>query len=305
MKEYVLLCKSIGVDYLTITNPEYTKAFEKTLQAINKIEPGMVIYHDAITAFQNETNKKEFKSLLQDNKIIVTSPGDWKKMDKLLKKVRKEPFQLSILKKKSPSNQLPRFSPQLLASIYQNSVSFFSVNSGHLPLQAKSIGLLTLTNHSPLYSELSKYFDVSDITENTPDPSKTIIVDARGASLPFGPFLEEYSSTNHIVALVSSETSDFIEADEYIYFPENHPSHDILAAQMIYGAVGINGLSKDLVQYNQRLKNQKVRATGRLRYSPAEWEGIDSRKLEKIELLAGELISEYASPGCQITVVKG
>ena len=303
-EEYDKLLSSLGVDYLLVDEEDLSK-YRKTIKAIEKANPERYFIEDrGIIPLENITKKKELQAALSSNRIIAYEKEDEKRLQKLLKKIRRENFVLTqFSKKRSLSNQ-PRFSAKLLTKIYESSVTHFELNGSLLPVTRKELGFISPYANSPLKSELDKYFEVDDVSEVPPSTGQIIILDARSSPEIFLPFLDQYAD-HHIIALVSPDSKDMIQADEFLYFPEHHPVHDILAAHMIYGAVGVQGEAAVSFLNLPESHSKKIAASGKLRYAPASWEGMDETKLQKVDALAKDLVKNAASPGCQITVVKG
>lgn len=303
-KAYTNLLSNLGVDYLLVAEDDRVK-FPKTIKALENVnEHQLFLNREDLADLQDIEKKKELVELFKSDGILIYEKKDQKKLEKLLKKVRKERFTLSQFLKKDILETEANFSPQLLTKIYEASVSHFQSDKVALPVVRKELGFISPYGNSPLESELEKYFVVEDVTEIPPKEGEVIIMDARSSPEIFQPFIDQYQD-HHIIALVSPDSKDEIEADEFLYFPEHHPVHDILAAHMIYGAVGVQGEAAISFLHHPQIHLGKIAASGKLRYAPAIWEGMDETKLKRVDNIATELIKNAAAPGCQITVVKG
>ncbi len=300
-REYLTLCKNQGIDYLVAPEP----ATSDFVASLMELDPAYLIPGADLHAVDAKTNKKEVRSLLEKDLILLAGKAEWPKLEKNIRKLRKDKFSLSHYQKVSGNAGVPNFSAQLLTSLHHHSAAFFSKEKSVLPLDDKTIAFLAQTSGSPLESELKKYFEVTDVRDISPAKGTTILVDARADGRVLEPFLESYRDQHQVIALVSNESKHLVEADEYIFFPENHPVHDVLIPQMVYGAIAIDGRSEELANELTGITNRIVLAAGKLRYAPAEWEGLNSQKLREIDEIVRELIEKRASPGCQITVIKG
>lgn len=305
LKKYVQLLSKAGADYVLM--PElgnYSQQQAEVLRELTQIDSSFFLREDRMMTL-GKLGKKQLREVFEQDGIALVRPQDLPKLEKTIRKVRKSPFVLSSLIAARERPEAVNIPTKLITSIYQNAVVHLANETSVLPIQTREIALLTSNPHGPLTSELTKYFEVRDIISQPPTPGQTIIVDARTSSETFLPFIEQYEQDHKIVALVSSKTSTFVNAHEFLYFEESLPLYDELIPQMLYGAVGILGQSSGTATPFAHLPVKIVPSFGKLRFAAPEWEGMSSDSLDLIQELAREMILEHAAPGCQVTVLKG
>ncbi len=303
VQQYVKLCRTQGIDYLVISDDYAEMDYAKFVRHLLNHDSSFVISPSVLEVPGEKANKKEIRNLLDQDHILIVQPDHWTQLNKNLKKLRKEDFTQSQYTKFDGDVTTPEFSTQMLTSIYHHSVTLSARSSPSLPLNQSQIAYLAPNPSSPLLTELRRYFDVRDATLEAPVKGQTLLIDARVDGMALAFFLENYKDY-HKIALISGDSEHMIDADEYLYFPENKPVHDLLIPQMLYGAIEIDGASQTPLDAAQ-VSTFIVESAGRLRYAPPEWEGVDGQKLSKIDDLARELIERRAAPGCQVAVIKG
>ena len=304
LNKYVQLCLHEGVDYLIVPDLSEASADDRrVISSLLQIDSSFFIARSKFDDEFEKLSKKELRESLSRDQLLLMQPPELAQAHKNLSKLSKENFKYAQYTKHE-DRTAPNFSTQLISSIYQHSVVHFGPENSMIPLNVKSLGLLSPSFESPLKSELKRYYQVEDITEKSPKEGQVILVDARVDDKTLLPFIESYRQSHRIIALVSQETSSDIDADEYLLFPEQEAIHDILIPQMLYGASGIDGDLIELVNY-PNLRSSPVPSAGKLRYAPPDWEGVSESQLKAIDSLANQIIASRATPGFQVSVVKG
>ena len=305
LEKYLELSLKAGVDYLLVPDLENIpgpkrEIFERLIQ----MDSSFFLSESRLEVLE-KAGKKQLRALLSEDKIAIVIPSLMPKLTKTLKKLERNPIAVSALTSNRKRPQHVNIPTRLITSLYQHAVSYLSHKNRTLPIQSKEIALLTTNPHGPLTTELSKYFLVRDITRQSPAEGQPIVVDARNSAELYSPFVDQYKASHPIIALVSSKTGTFIEADEYIYFEENSPLYDELIPQMLFGAIGILGRKSGEKSPYAHLQFSTIASLGKLRFANPEWEGLSSDSLQMIQKIVSEMINNRAAPGCQITVIKG
>lgn len=305
LRKYIQLLSKAGVDYVLIPDmASFSDPQAAVLQQLTQIDSSFFLSEARFMSL-DKVGKKQIREVLEQDRIALVGPGDLPKLIKSLRKVQKTPIALSSLIAARERPEVVKIPTKLITAIYQNAVVHLAKQESVLPIQTREIALLTTNPHGPLTSELAKYFEVRDIISQPPTPGQTIIVDARTGAEAFMPFIEQYQEDHKIVALVSARTPTFVNAHEFLYFEESLPLYDELIPQMLFGAIGILGQNSGVDTPFTDLPVQAVPSFGKLRFAAPEWEGMSSDSLRNIQVLAHEMISEHAAPGCQVTVLKG
>ncbi|MDW3196275.1 MAG: serine hydrolase [Cytophagales bacterium] len=305
LEKYIQLLSRAGADYVLL--PDLTKFTDPQVDVLRKlirIDSSFFLSEDRLQTLE-KVGKKQLRLILEQDGIALIKPEELPRLAKSLRKVQKNPMALSTLiaSRERPDHVI--IPTKLITAIYQNAVVHLSAEKSVLPIQTREIALLTNNPHGPLTSELTKYFEVRDIISQPPKYGQTIIVDARTSAEAFMPFIEQYQEDHKIIALVSSKTPTFVDADEFLYFEESLPLYDELIPQMLFGAIGVLGRNSGVATPFAHLPSQIIPSFGKLRFAAPEWEGMSSDSLALIQQLAQEMIIEHAAPGCQVTVLKG
>lgn len=305
LEKYIQLLGRSGVDYVLLPALEsLPKPQAEVLKHLMRIDSSFFLDETRLMSLE-KVGKKQLREVLEADRIALVKPEELDRLSKTLKKLQKNPVILSSLiaaRERPAPVQIPT---KLITSIYQHAVVHLAKEESVLPIQTRAIALLTNNPHGPLTSELTRYFEVRDIISQPPTPGQPIVVDARIGAEAFLPFIEQYKASHKIIALVSDKTPAFIDADEFLYFEESLPLYDELIPQMLFGAVGILGRKSGEDSPFIHVPQSIVPSFGKLRFAPPEWEGLSQDTLTAIEDLAHEMITEYAAPGCQVTVLKG
>ena len=305
LEKFVQLLSKSGADYVLLPDlAKFPSPQAEVLRKLIDIDSTFFLSEDRFMAL-DKVGKKQLQQVLEEDRIALVKPDALPKLVKSMRKIRMNAMVLSslIAARERPSHvNIP---PGLIAAIYQNAVVHLSDEASVLPIQTREIALLSTHPHGPLTSELSKYFEVRDISSQPPIPGQTIVIDARNGVETLLPFVEKYEQGHKIIALVSAKTSTFVKANEFLYFQENLPLYDELIPQMLYGAIGIPGQHSGEVTPFAHVRESIVPSFGKLRFATPEWEGMSSDSLQQIQEIAREMIEEHAAPGCQVTVLKG
>ncbi len=305
LEKYVQLLSLAGIDYVLLPNlDQYADRQARVLRQLISVDSSFFLDENRLKAME-KVGKKQLRKVLEEDRIALVGPEELPKLAKTLRKIQRNPIELSSLITSRERPETVHIPTKLITAIYQHAVVHLATEPSALPVQTREIALLTNNPHGPLTSELAKYFEVRDIISQPPSPGQTIIVDARTNVEAFMPFIEQYQHDHKIIALVSSRTPAFVGAHEFLYFEESLPLYDELIPQMLFGAVGILGQQSGEKSPYDHLPAAIVPSFGKLRLAAPEWEGMSSDSLAFIEDLAREMIREQAAPGCQVTVLKG
>lgn len=305
LEKYVLLSMAVGIDYILVPElTNYPDPQRKVIEKLMHIDSSFFLLETQLKAL-NKVGKKHFKEVLNNDQIAIVPPALLPKLAKTLKKIERNPIPVSSLISNRQRPTQVHIPTHLLTSVYQNAVTHLAYAETVLPIQTKEVALLSTNPHGPLATELARYFKVRDITSQAPLDGQPVVIDARNSAEEFLPFLQQYQSSNPIIALVSPQTGSFIEADEYLFFTENLPLHDELIPQMLFGAIGIQGQLSGGKSSYATIPCTSIPSFGKLRFASAEWEGLSSDTLAHIEGIVKEMINDMAAPGCQVTVIKG
>ncbi len=154
-------------------------------------------------------------------------------------------------------------------------------DKGQLPIRSKAI--VYKGSDDKLKNTLKKYVTVYDRFQPEELP---IIVDRRAG------FDGELLGNEILIAYSISSDSELVNTS--LFVPGQHKDDDIIIAKMLFGALEISGQSE---------QSRTIDLPGFVGYSTAEFEGLNDR-LEYVKDVAKAGIEKYATPGCQVAVMK-
>lgn len=120
--------------------------------------------------------------------------------------------------------------------------------------------------------------------------------------------LSAFCTANPKALLVNFGTPYLLQkfnfSNSTLQFYEELPCIQIAAAQAVYSAIGNKGTLPVSVSSFDFGNGRKTDAKNILKYGIPEQEGMSSKNLERIDIIAENAIAEGATPGCQILVAK-
>ncbi len=304
LKQYVEVAATFGIDFLLMPNSQdLTPEEMEVLEKLDQFAPEFVIA-PTFNRIQDKWKKKELAQHLTNDELMLTHGPLNKRLAKTLQKIDRKITPQQLYVSRRPAKRVTQISTGILQRIYDEAIVYGRKQAAvSIPYEQPDLYLLTDEPFGHLRQELERYYTVHNVLEEHPAKGSMIVVDARSRADYFGPILAQYDPDYHILALISGETHVPPQADEYLYFPENHYLHDRKIPQILYGAAGVNGrlvgasLLSD-VQYH------RIPDFGKLRYMEPDWVGLSNDKLRGIESLVEDMIEQRAAPGCQVTVIK-
>jgi beta-glucosidase-like glycosyl hydrolase/CubicO group peptidase (beta-lactamase class C family) len=220
-------------------------------------------------------------------------------------------------------------------TIYQNSISCIKNENNKIPVKKVGPGLMGALSigangPTPFTRQLKKYNTVIDFSVDKyfqSSPTKNMLLQLEVMDLVFVG-IHDLSNTSSNNYGITEETIYFLKRlsektqvvvvlfgspyalpsieflDHILVAYEDHPTAQRIAAQMLFGAREIRGRLPVSAGIFEEGRSFYIPDMKRLSWATPESVGMSSKRLQKIDTLAEELIANKAAPSCQILVAK-
>jgi CubicO group peptidase (beta-lactamase class C family)/beta-glucosidase-like glycosyl hydrolase len=220
----------------------------------------------------------------------------------------------------------------LLQKLYQNAITLVKNENNLLPfhlIDTTSYASLSLNDRAPLFHRnLGKYANFnafnnlgnknSEVLISKLKNFEVVVIGVFGTnnspSKQFGvksediDLITKLSKYTKVVVTVFGNPyslSQFDKFEHVVCAYENNEITQALVPQALFGAFDIEGrLSVSIENSFKQGSGISLKNIARLGMSSPEFAKMDSRVLNKIDLIANEAITSMATPGCQILVAK-
>ncbi len=194
---------------------------------------------------------------------------------------------------------------QIIHQVWKKSIVAFR-SKEILPIRQDTIAIWVDDENSTLKTELDLYYNtVLNLKYDNIPLGIPIIIDGRSEPLLATEYALAFQRYNPVIWISEANHITNLNATALLILPESNERHDHILSEMIYGSEGIDGLTtfpipEYLAEYNTApILNQLL-----LGYSNPKWAGMDEQVLDSLDVLAAEMIHNYASPGAQVLVAK-
>ncbi|MEM9338304.1 MAG: serine hydrolase [Bacteroidota bacterium] len=273
-----------GFNYLVLPDTSGLSSYEKeVLKLASKNSPYFFIEKTNLS-FSLPSSKKELDTSYAPI-WIANQTDDIAKLSRLNKKVTKKTnknFHKELLAhQKDQFRQIDQVPPSLLRQLFIKGATAIDPQN-NLPITSDTV--IYLGANEKLRQRLSQYVRVYDKPQVANYP---VIVDNRenkrklyGNEIVID-FLDRFHSGGKAALLLAGATAD----------------DDIIISKMLFGSQEIPGRT-------HLTGNRPIPSFGYLSYSELESEGVSDSLIWKMDSLINYAISNHATPGCQVVVVK-
>ena len=272
-----------GINYMILPDTSGLSLFEKEVLSTARDKSPFYFLDPTFLSRQVPDSKKEFEGLDVKSPTIWLASQDhnFKRIRKWSSKVEKKGSSTFVtsLRKSIDHEFIPAY--DLPFDLKRSLVRKGAIAIDHLqlfPIQSK--GLVYIGPDEKLRSWLSRYTTLCDASlEGTQR-----VIDIREGDRPF--------KAGDI--LISNQWVNAQDVSQLIV-PMTYEGLEIDVGKMLFGGLEIPG---------RHQKARPVQARHFMTYATSEWEGLNSTFKKKLDSLSHHAISNYATPGLQVAVVR-
>jgi len=301
--------RKYGIDFIVLPSKKENIHLSEFLSTVHNFDPGFFMDYESLS-FNPDPKRKNFYPVLEYSNAIVISPDSYSGYQNTLSKGAKR-FKTSKEELTAYIRQIlmdpepVKNKDQILHSIWSQSISLYEKEQ-LLPLRTDTVAVWVSNENTNLFTDLEQYYGTVLNVKYDEIPEKVpVILDARFNLFQAAEYAYQLQAHNPIIWISNFETLTNVNANSYLITPEISDQHDLILADMIYGGESISGrniwsIPGFLTDY-QLIKQEKQQL---LSYSQPEWVGMNPLVLDSIDLIAEEMIKNFASPGGQILIAR-
>lgn len=332
-----LISKELGYDGLIFSDALEMKAVTKNYQA-GELEAVAFNAGCDVLCLPNDIDL----SFQKIRELVISNPGAGKKLDQTVRQILHAKYKLGLNKlvPSSISNLAAEVNNNkakaLKSKLYEQALTLVKNKNNLIPiteLDQKRIGSLSIgaKEKTPLQWRMDSYTKVqhfqsdATITEakskelfNSLKDKYVVVVGvhnpSRNPGLNFGiqesalQFIQKLASQTKVIVVSFANPyglKNFATADWLLQAYEDDAEMQDLAAQAIFGAIGING-TLPVTATNEYKSGDGIitKSLMRFGYSIPERVNINSAKLRSLDAISQQIINEHAAPGGQLLVAK-
>jgi CubicO group peptidase (beta-lactamase class C family) len=300
-----------GYDHLVLPELDENQMYlSETLDILHEVNPQFFLKKSTLTFDQDPRRKKFYENLASDQFHVI--PIDrFEEFEKTLIKGPRKSLDLST----SISNHLRHLIQhpqpmddksirQLHQRIRKESVIPFRLDKEIFPLLTDTLAIWS--RDISFVKELAVYFPVVvNLTYEKAPTNSYVILDARTQPMEALDVGLTIGKENKIIWIGTTEVMMDIQPKALLILPELHPSLSHILPEMLYGSEPVTGqLKRAIPDFLADYNADAIPKFQLLGFASPEWLGMEKSVLDSIDLIADEMINEYASPGAQVMVVK-
>lgn len=301
-----------GYDHVILPELEQNDPVNSVLDELINYDSNFFIPASKLS-FNPPIKRKEIIELIENGQLPVISSDQISKYERVLRRIarRNADFQeniKSVLYSKHSAPEIDEFDEiekgHLTARLIEASVTAFLKDSMVLPLRSRDIAVFTQNEnfHRSLITYVDRLYDMrtDDIPEGVP-----VILDARYNPIGVLDYAISLERTNPVIWLGALHELIHVNATAVLVLPQDHEYIDDILPGLLFGTRAIVGranypIPEFLLDYNQ----SSVSALGILGIAQPQHVGMNNDYLDSIQIIANEMITQHAAPGCQVLVAR-
>ena len=300
-----------GYDYLVL--PETGKQYMEVIENIHSFDPVFFLKKSSL-AFEPNPKRDSFYPNLLTHRAIVIGENNLENYQKILNKDPKDiyGYEQKLLEQlttqlRTPPREFAGISSKLVHQLWSQSIIPVQKQKGALPIKADTIALWTFRDQTILARELDTYFPtVLNVKYDRIPTGVPVIIDARENPLLAIEYAYAFAVDNPILWIGKPEDLTDVNAQSFLITPEVNEHQEYILPEMIYGSEPVSGQMKtSFPEFMLPYIFEPVSSQMLLGFGQPQWAGMRPAILDSLDLLAQEMIREYAAPGAQVLIAKG